>query len=138
MAVRSLSPPSSAASGAVNDRAHQNGDDEHEADDDDGTVSLYAGKSKAILQCLYEDEPECRADDRAAPAEDARAAEHHPGDDVEFEPGTHVGARGGDARHEDDCRKCCEKTGAGVNQKFRCVDSYAGIARRHLIGAGSV
>src|SRR6185295_18959705 len=110
MAVRSLSPPSSAASGAVNDRAHQNGDDEHDADDDDGTVSLYAGKSKAILERLYEDEAECRADDRAAAAEDARAALHNAGDDVEFEPGAHVGARCGDARLEDDGRKCCEKT----------------------------
>src|SRR5262245_6473306 len=92
----------SAVAVAAEEIADQDRQDQHDADHDDRPVALDAGEGEPVLQHLHEGEPQRRAEDGPAAAEDRGAAQDHGGDDVELEPGAHVGTGGGDPRDEDD------------------------------------
>src|SRR5712664_3631176 len=76
-----------------------------EVADQNGTVPLHAGQGQPAPEGLDQGESEDGPQDGLLAAEDAGPAENDGGDDVELEPGAHVGARRRDARHEDDRRE---------------------------------
>src|SRR5207245_2800576 len=97
--------------------ADENGTDEHEADHHDRAVSFHAGQGQPAAEGLDQGESEDGPHDGPLAAEDAGPAENDGGDDVELDPGAHVGARRRDARGEDDRREPGYDAGGGVHEQ---------------------
>src|SRR6267378_1470875 len=113
--------------------ADQNGTDEDEADHHDRAVPLHAGQGQPAPEGLDQGESEDGPQDGPLAAEDAGPAENDGGDDVEFEPGAHVGARRRDARHEDDRREPGHETGGGVDEEPGAIHRDPREAGRDLV-----
>src|SRR5262245_25689007 len=127
-----------AGAAALNEVGEEYRKDQHGSDHDDRGVTLDAGQCQAVLEQLDEDEADGGADDGADPAENAGAAEHHRGDDIELEAGAHVRARGADARDEDEAGEPAHETGKRIDRELAAIDCYAGEARRRLVVANGV
>src|SRR6185503_1998415 len=111
----------------------QDGKDQHRPDHDNGGVALDAGKRQPVLQELDKGEAEHRAADRADAAENRRAPKHDRGDDIELQPGSHVGARRGDTRHKDRAGDPGHQSRQRIDHELNAIDLDRRIARRGLV-----
>src|SRR4030088_885636 len=96
--------------------ADENRTDQHEADHHDRAVPFYASQGEPAPEGLDQGESGDGPKEGPFAAKDAGPAENDGGDDVELEPGAHVGARGRDARDEDDRREPGRASGGRVDE----------------------
>src|SRR5437588_2365853 len=118
--------------------ADENGADEHEADHHDRAVPFHAGQGQAAAEGLDQGESEDGPQDGALAAEDAGPAEDDGGDDVELDPGAHVGARRRDARDEDDRGEPRHEPGGGVDEEPGAIHLDSRKTGRRLVRAHAV
>src|SRR5467141_123578 len=122
--------------------ADENCTDEHEADHHDRAVPFHARQGQPAPEGLDQGESEDGPHDGPLAAEDAAPAENDSGDDVELEPGAHVGARRRDARDEDDRREPGHESGGGVDEEPGAIhrdprEAGRGLVRAHGVGGSS-
>src|SRR6267378_8701299 len=122
--------------------ADENRTDQHEADHHDRAVPFYASQGEPAPEGLDQGESEDGPQDGPLAAEDAGPAENDGGDDVELEPGAHVGASGRDPRDEDDRREPGHESGCGVDEEPGPINrdprkAGRGLVRTHGVGGSS-